>query len=1039
MLDKIRKTIKEVPRKDANVEAEKGETIVTYLFGISIPEHYKIEGKKHKDGGTPLNVPDGSFVFSDDKKMIVDDQNVLKFFNERKPKTPAEIAKKYDLNTYKAKLIDKDSDQITKITAALMLKNNYEKLAQLALYQEAKKGFKDGIPTFAEDYIRSIGLEPEQLLEIVKGKVNEKVFKSPEEIEEENPKMQLGGDPPGDYSKQEIMKKYGTLFNKWLEDYKQGNREFRLGNINPNLNKAVFDTFVEFAKSKGVSVADVNFVSNNPSFAGTYGDAAGLVNSFSEPLSTIPVKGLTNQNDIQADILTTPTQANNDVVNNINNSEEIANTNLQNDTETSQVVSNTQPAENTNQTQQVNNDTGNSNQQNNNQNNTQNIEGPKGNNIEEKRKWLESEEGQRWLKSEAGKSWLKTEDGKKYKQEVRFKKVESLVNQILPNKAVEYTIGGMEGIANISMLASEMSKFNVRQPDRQRLSSDNVFQPVKGVDRGDYSAAGSTYGQFRPNEQIVSKYTEAIPYQEGGETDDELSLSKISKVITNRNKNLEFVDRAINYDKSVKPIKNDDGSYSTHSLAYAEIEDGKYIIYPTVVRDKNTNKLIRLKPNEAYDYAIKNNEYITVNSKDVAEYYTKKGFKESTSLLEKFEEHMKDLEKELEEFDLGGTKDPIARRIAKKLAERDIKESKTIGPNLRLKEQPKNPAERIAENLAKEDLEKSPIGNKNIKSSNNEDKKEENKQDIYKPKIGRKYYTQDIRNIAATLGQLASIRMDLPWSAPIDYIVPRATYYDPTREIQAASSVANTQGKLLQSYLSPQSATSNMADQQARLAEQVANIVANAQQRNVGIANQLEQQRSSIYNQIAQAERARQQQLYDQTVTARQQYDNAKRKALAGYIAALNQADENAARAYNLSNIVMAHSPFYIDPETGMIKVDPSRVSIDKSKKPDKPIEEKIKETYKKFIESGISPEIAADMTSNIYFGKNANTKAKKSNEKIDDDILSKRSSSAVIGEEEIKKADQREEEEDETVNKSRYGGQVTNRIIEFLRSKYMV
>jgi len=48
-------TLKAVPRDEANVEAEKGETVFGDLDGDGGLEHMKIGGKRHNEGGTPLN------------------------------------------------------------------------------------------------------------------------------------------------------------------------------------------------------------------------------------------------------------------------------------------------------------------------------------------------------------------------------------------------------------------------------------------------------------------------------------------------------------------------------------------------------------------------------------------------------------------------------------------------------------------------------------------------------------------------------------------------------------------------------------------------------------------------------------------------------------------------------------------------------------------------------------------------------------------------------------------------------------------------
>src|SRR5210317_962435 len=52
---KINETLQPTSREHATLEAEKGETVVTNLQGEGIPEFYKIGGKSHSRGGTPLN------------------------------------------------------------------------------------------------------------------------------------------------------------------------------------------------------------------------------------------------------------------------------------------------------------------------------------------------------------------------------------------------------------------------------------------------------------------------------------------------------------------------------------------------------------------------------------------------------------------------------------------------------------------------------------------------------------------------------------------------------------------------------------------------------------------------------------------------------------------------------------------------------------------------------------------------------------------------------------------------------------------------
>ena len=184
--EEVGKTIPEVPREEANIEAEKGETVYADVDGDGMYEHMNIGGKRHTEGGTPLNVPEGSFIFSDTAKMRIKDGETLKNFglSERKGGyTPAEIAKKYDINKYKAIVEDPTSDYTQKNTAQMMIKNYQRKLAELALVQEEMKGFPQGIPKMAMEVL------PEELLAQVQESIDAQKQEAPisPEVEQNMP------------------------------------------------------------------------------------------------------------------------------------------------------------------------------------------------------------------------------------------------------------------------------------------------------------------------------------------------------------------------------------------------------------------------------------------------------------------------------------------------------------------------------------------------------------------------------------------------------------------------------------------------------------------------------------------------------------------------------------------------------------------------------------------------------------------------------------------------------------------------------------
>lgn len=163
----IRETLQPVGRDVANLEAEKGEYAYGGISGDNIPDNFKIGGKRHSEGGTPLSLPKGTFIFSDTASMKIKDPAVLKMF-DLKPKkggfTPADIAKKYDINSYKKLLYDPNTDELTRKTATLMIKNYTMKLGFLSMIQEGMKGFPQGMPEAAKPVLETMGYSMEQFV-----------------------------------------------------------------------------------------------------------------------------------------------------------------------------------------------------------------------------------------------------------------------------------------------------------------------------------------------------------------------------------------------------------------------------------------------------------------------------------------------------------------------------------------------------------------------------------------------------------------------------------------------------------------------------------------------------------------------------------------------------------------------------------------------------------------------------------------------------------------------------------------------------------
>ena len=190
---KLNTSLLPVDRDIANVEAEKGETVVTNMSrGLNnIYEMYNINGKKHSKGGTPLSLPideegqDGtSFIFSDSKKLLVKDPALLEYFGMKgkKPKTPAQISKKWIPAVNKAKevLIDLGADRLSKQSAEMTLDNAAFKIAALKLLQESMKGMKD-VPNGLDPFFDKLQLDPNQVFGMdaeMANKTNEAVQKT---------------------------------------------------------------------------------------------------------------------------------------------------------------------------------------------------------------------------------------------------------------------------------------------------------------------------------------------------------------------------------------------------------------------------------------------------------------------------------------------------------------------------------------------------------------------------------------------------------------------------------------------------------------------------------------------------------------------------------------------------------------------------------------------------------------------------------------------------------------------------------------------
>ncbi len=156
MEPKVMTKIKPVDEEDANSEIEKGEIVLDPDTGSM----HKALGKPHSKGGTPVNLKDGSFIFSNFKDLAID-KNKKEMFQFKMGggkkainNTPAKIlGREVDLEHHN-KMVDilqnsKKHDNFANNSAKLMMMKNLEKAGQVAYLQETKKG--ESIPQFAQN------------------------------------------------------------------------------------------------------------------------------------------------------------------------------------------------------------------------------------------------------------------------------------------------------------------------------------------------------------------------------------------------------------------------------------------------------------------------------------------------------------------------------------------------------------------------------------------------------------------------------------------------------------------------------------------------------------------------------------------------------------------------------------------------------------------------------------------------------------------------------------------------------------------------
>jgi len=161
-------TLTGVDREEANVEVEKGEVVLSTDVSGNNKVTANVGGKKHHSGGTPEKLAPGSAVYSDNLKL--EDPAMLSLFGvtNGKPKTFADLAKKFHTTPLVEKQKNPLNDKITKESLDRSLENANFKLSlafTLQQFHHKKSGEQVEHSKHFEPLLERTGMSYEQLMD----------------------------------------------------------------------------------------------------------------------------------------------------------------------------------------------------------------------------------------------------------------------------------------------------------------------------------------------------------------------------------------------------------------------------------------------------------------------------------------------------------------------------------------------------------------------------------------------------------------------------------------------------------------------------------------------------------------------------------------------------------------------------------------------------------------------------------------------------------------------------------------------------------
>jgi hypothetical protein len=103
--------------------------------------------------------------------------------------------------------------------------------------------------------------------------------------------------------------------------------------------------------------------------------------------------------------------------------------------------------------------------------------------------------------------------------------------------------------------------------------------------------------------------------------DEDEKLRVLAIMMKNKEKN--FIKRALYPDESPR-YDFGGGSHGSHYMGWTTLDNGKHIVYPSLVQKPGARKLQLLEGGDEVDYALKSGEYVSFDDPKEADWFSQR-------------------------------------------------------------------------------------------------------------------------------------------------------------------------------------------------------------------------------------------------------------------------------------------------------------------------------------------------------------------------------------------------------------------------------